>query len=154
MCETLWVGVLLRNHKLFPADGKSVILGLPPRKTPPMMHFLQSWVRALCVALTNPPACDTRRRLQAVAADPRLTTCADVELLVRAHGVPESKVWAVIDRLARGRVDPTLAWSWTVEHDGGEFADLCATPMADREVVAHMAIGPRVLRVRPHLVAS
>lgn len=118
------------------------------------MHFLQSWVRALSVALITPPACDTRRRLQTVAADPRLATCADVELLVRAHGVPEAKVWVVIDRLARGRVDPTLAWSWTVEHDGGEFADLCATPMADREVVAHMAIGPRVLRVRPRLEAS
>lgn len=119
-----------------------------------MMHFLPSWVRTLSVTLTTPPARDTRRRLRTVAADPRLATCADVELLVRAHGVPEAKVWAVVDRLARGRVDPTLAWSWTVQHDGGELADLCATAMADREVVAHMAIGPRHARVRPHLVAS
>ena len=84
----------------------------------------------------------TRRRLAAVAADPRQATNEDVELLVRAHGVPETKVWSVVDRLGRGRIDATLAWCWTLQHDGGALAELCESAISDREVVAHMAIGP------------
>lgn len=77
-----------------------------------------------------------RRRLRQVARDPRLAGVDDVETLVRAHGVPERQVWAVVDRLSGGGVDPTLAWAWTVDHDGNELAGLCASRLTDREVVA------------------
>ncbi len=118
-----------------------------------MMHSLLSMVGALGAALSKPPASAIDRRLKAVAADPRLATCRDVELLVRVHGVPEAQVWTVVDRLARGKVDPTLAWSWTVERDGNELAKLCAAPMTDRDVVAYMAIGPNAQRIQRRATA-
>ena len=87
----------------------------------------------LSAALSRPPGSDARR-LRRVAKDPSTATAGDLELLVRAHGVPEQQVWAVVDRLAGGRVDPELAWRWTMDFDGNELAGLCASRLTDREL--------------------
>lgn len=78
------------------------------------------------------------RRLRTVERDPRKATAADLELLVRAHGVPEEKVWAVTDRIDAAQLQPALVWSWTMQYDGVELADLCGSSLSDAEVHAHL----------------
>ncbi|MCW2812807.1 MAG: hypothetical protein JWN84_262 [Nocardioides sp.] len=78
------------------------------------------------------------RRLRTVERDPRIATAADIEALVRAHGVREERVWAVADRMESARLEPALVWSWTMQHDGPELADLCRSRLTDAEVRAHL----------------
>lgn len=49
--------------------------------------------------------------------------------------MPAQKVWAVTDRLLGGGLRATLVWSWTMQYDGGELADLCSSRLTDREIV-------------------
>jgi hypothetical protein len=63
------------------------------------------------------------RRLRHVARRPELATHADIELLLRAHGVVETKVWAALDHLKQLGVSAQLAWAFVMEYDGVELAD-------------------------------
>jgi hypothetical protein len=63
------------------------------------------------------------RRLRHVARDPGRCTAADIELLLRAHGVPETKVWEATDSLAAGDVSAPVAWAFAMAHDGIALAD-------------------------------
>ena len=65
------------------------------------------------------------RRLREVAANPAVATADDVETLVRAHGVPETKAWVVSDALALGLAAP-IAWRWVMKYDGTALADAIA----------------------------
>ncbi|MAS55705.1 MAG: hypothetical protein CMJ44_13980 [Pimelobacter sp.] len=67
------------------------------------------------------------RRLRRVARHPELATHADIELLLRAHGVVETKVWAAIDQLEQLGVSAQLAWAFVMEYDGVELADTLAS---------------------------
>ena len=92
-------------------------------------------IAAATAALEAPRGRDARR-LRRVARDPQRAEAYDLELLVRAHGVPERQVWAVVDRLAEGEISPELAWRWTMEYDGNELAGLCASRITDRELTS------------------
>lgn len=63
------------------------------------------------------------RRLRQVARDPSRCTAPDIELLLRAHGVPESRVRAATDALTAGDVPAPVAWAFAMAHDGIELAD-------------------------------
>lgn len=65
----------------------------------------------------------TRLRLRRIARSPGSASIHDVELLLRAHGVPETKVWAAVDRLNAMEVSPALAWAFVLEYDGTELCD-------------------------------
>lgn len=78
------------------------------------------------------------RRLRRVERDPRTATVADLELLVRAHGVREDRLWAVADRIEAADLDPRLVWSWTMQHDGVELALMCGSRLTHDEVRAHL----------------
>ena len=78
------------------------------------------------------------RRLRRVERDPRLATPADLELLVRAHGVREDKVWAVADRAEAAELDPRAVWTWVMHFDGTELADLCRSRLTHDEVRHHL----------------
>ena len=78
------------------------------------------------------------RRLRIVERDPRIATAADIEALVRAHGVREERVWAVADRMEAAGLEPVLVWSWTMPYDGPELADLCRSRLTAAEVREHL----------------
>ncbi len=63
----------------------------------------------------------------------------DIEALVRAHGVPEAKVWMVCGRVATAHLDRTQLWAWTMAFDGTKLAHLCGSPLIDVEVAIHVA---------------
>lgn len=90
-------------------------------------------------ALLEPPWRRGARRLRQVARDPSRTTARDLELLVRAHGVPERLVWAVTDRFEEDDLDPEQAWRWTMSNDGTELALLCASHVTGRELAWALA---------------
>ena len=65
----------------------------------------------------------TRLRLHRISRSPGRASIHDIELLLRAHGVPETKVWAALDRLNAMEVSPALAWAFVLEYDGTELCD-------------------------------
>lgn len=79
------------------------------------------------------------RRLRRVERDPRISTPADIEALLRAHGVREDRVWTVTDRIEAADLEPALVWAWTMQHDGVELADLCRSRLTHDEVRTHLA---------------
>ncbi|MAS54539.1 MAG: hypothetical protein OSB43_22175 [Nocardioides sp.] len=91
------------------------------------------------VVLLEPRRTRDARRLRRVARDPSRATVADLELLVRAHGVPERLVWAVTDRFDADDLDPEQAWRWTMTQDGTELALLCASHITGRELAWTLA---------------
>ena len=64
------------------------------------------------------------RRLRQVARTPGIATPDDIELLLRAHGVPERLVWDAVDRLAVGHVSAPVAWAYAMEYDGTTLAEM------------------------------
>lgn len=64
------------------------------------------------------------RRLRRVARMPGIATLDDLELLLRAHGVPEQKIWGALDRLVTIGLSAPVAWAFVMEHDGTELADM------------------------------
>lgn len=72
----------------------------------------------------------THRRLTEVAARPAIATYADIELLLRAHGVREALIWQVDDLVVQSGVDAESVWAWVMEHDGSSLATLVATTPA------------------------
>jgi len=98
-----------------------------------------SFSRHILGAVLDPPWRRDARRLRHVARDPSRATARDLELLVRAHGVPERMVWAVTDRFEQDDLDPEQAWRWTMSQDGTELALLCASHVTGRELAWALA---------------
>ncbi len=71
------------------------------------------------------------RRLRRVARTPGIATLDDLELLLRAHGVPERKIWSALDRLVTFGLSAPVAWAYAMEYDGTELADMLTLSVYD-----------------------
>lgn len=71
------------------------------------------------------------RRLRRVARTPGIATSDDLELLLRAHGVSEQKIWGALDRIAAIGLSAPIAWAFVMEHDGTELADMLTLNVRD-----------------------
>ncbi len=71
------------------------------------------------------------RRLRRVARTPSIATLDDLELLLRAHGVPEQRIWAALDGLVTIELSAPLAWAFVMEHDGTALADMLMLSVRD-----------------------
>lgn len=88
------------------------------------------------------------RRLRTVERDPRQATADDVELLVRAHGTPEGKVWWVTDRMEAADLEPAQVWAWTMKHDGIALAELLGSAVTDAELLQMLSHRANVAGLR------
>lgn len=82
------------------------------------------------------------RRLRHVARHPGTTTLNDIEMLLRAHGVPEVKVWTAMDRLSGSEITPPIAWAFAMEYDGAELAEVLMTTTPGSGVGRHVDGAP------------
>lgn len=77
------------------------------------------------------------RQLRRVARVPGSCTVDDIALLLRAHGVPEPRIGAALERLSVIDVSPPVAWAFAMEYDGTELADVLMVSTPDRDMHRH-----------------
>lgn len=82
------------------------------------------------------------RRLRQVAAQPGIATLGDIELVMRAHGVPERLIWGVVDRLVYGDISAPLAWAFVMEYDGTELAEVLMKMSPEADLADHFDSAP------------
>ncbi len=96
-----------------------------------LVHLLS--VRASLSTQLGPDA----RRLRRVARTPGIATLNDVELLLTAHGLPATTVWATVDQLAGRGVGAPVAWAYAMEYDGVALVEaLRATSASEASLAA------------------